>query len=181
MAAPREPVDYGFNHVLEHPGPLDPRIPFRVVAYSEPARQTRNIRLLGKQRPLVFLRDKPSRDKYFKLGWKDVTRAFHAEWEKGEDGVWRHEEPAPTPAPIRAPDARQDPPPAPPADGLAGAIAILDGEDKLSVKKLAAALATGDYDDHLQAMLKFERGKEDARAGAVAALATRIGNVQPRS
>ena len=170
MAALKVPPSYPFVVVLEYMGRLDPRIPMRAVAYNEPARQTRNIRLLGKQRTLVFFTDHNSGMRFHKLGWKTRTTEFEQEW-KLVDGKWVHQDRPPEITPIRKPDARTASPNPTKTSSAEDALEIIDA---LSVKKLVSALSTGAYDGYLKEMLEYERNKSNSRAGAVSAIAARI-------
>jgi len=158
MRAEVGPPERGFQFVMEYVGPLDPKIPKIVVCYAEPTRQTRRVQLLGKDRPLVFLSHKTSRDRQNRLGWRDRTSVFKAEWTRLEDGTW-----ARTPPPIMAPDP--DP-----------AVAAVEDPLEQPVKILRRRLNAGEYDDLvvLRGMLDRERSKDEPRMGAITMLVGRI-------
>lgn len=167
MAAPTTPPDYAFRHVMEYPGPLNPSIG-KVLAglYVEPQRTTRDIFLLGRRRPLVFLTELTSRNRAFKLKWKDRTAAFFKEWVRAEDGTWSRvsvEEPPPIRDP--GPPAAKRPP--------------VEDPLELPVKELAKKLADGALDAEVATLFEREKAGDNPtakpRAGAIAALAARLG------
>ena len=75
----------------------------------------------------------------------------------------------PVPRPIVAPEPAPEPEPEPEPQAPPADLSILD----LSVSKLRKALATGEHDDNLQALLEAEEAGK-TRKGAVAAINERL-------
>lgn len=164
MAAPKTPPTYPFNFVMEYAGRLDPSIAKIFSPYNEPQRYTRDIELGGRRRPLVFLTERTSRDRAFRLRWKDRTDLFHEEYVRGDDGEWTRRDPL-APEPITEPDDR----------GLARR-AESDPLD-LPVKDLMRLARAGTLDGRLDELLRRESEADNnfgaARQGVLAALAQR--------
>lgn len=168
MKAPDGPPDYEFNFVVEYCGPLNPQIGKRLFSYSEGARETRNVFLSGKHRPLAFCVQRATRGRALRLHWKDRTAEFARQWRKDEAGKWHRIE---EPPPITTSDVQARLPALP--ENVAS---LYETALALSVKDLRQLLNTGQLDPHLKALLDRERSGQN-RGGAVSALAARYGVV----
>lgn len=78
-ASKEVPAEGSYSFVLRRSSPLDPRFAELAPARGEPTVKSRDITHPdGLRRRTLFIRTRPVRDRYMKLGWEDVTRQWMA-------------------------------------------------------------------------------------------------------